>query len=426
MPWREEVVPQRMARVAVVAPDSRWQRVLTEVADAGQIEPEVSDAAADVEGVTRASVARDGVRAIAGWAPAHAVRGLADRLAPLGGAVVELPAPPGKDPPTLLGARAGGSRLRPLVDTYAVIPYRDVDPTWFAAAAYVVMFGMMFGDIGDGALVVAAGLWLRTSRQPRLESTKRVWPLVVALGLSAMVFGALYGELFGPTVPALWLRPLDQPTRLLAVGIGVGAGLLAVAYGLGIVNRWREGGIGLALYAPTGLAGAGLFVGLALIAGGVLAGWAWLWVLGLVVTAASIVLVAVGLRLGAGPGAAGALQASVELMDVVIRLGSNVVSFARLAAFGLTHAALGQVVWDASRSLWRPSPAVAAAVVVFVAGHAVAFGLEALVAGVQALRLEYYELFSRIFVSEGRPFRPWHVPRAATELSLEEEPCSPG
>jgi len=315
-----------------------------------------------------------------------------------------------------------------LVDTYAVIPYRDVDPTWFAAAAYVVMFGMMFGDIGDGALVVIAGLWIRVSHHPRLAAARRVWPLVIALGVSAMVFGALYGELFGPTVPALWLRPLDQPTRLLAVGIGVGAGLLAVAYGLGIVNRWREGGIGLALYAPSGVAGAGLFVGLALVAAGVFAGWTWLWALGLVVAAAAIVLVAVGLRVGAGPGAAGALQASVELMDVVIRLGSNVVSFARLAAFGLTHAALGQVVWDATRSLWRPSPAVAGAVVVFVAGHVVAFGLEALVAGVQALRLEYYELFSRIFVAEGRPFRPWHVPRPSTSTptSSEEESCSPG
>jgi len=433
MPWREDLVPQRMARVAVVAPETSWRQVLIEVADAGAVEPDLADRAgpaserdADLDRVTSASIARDGVRALPGWAPASVLPSLADRLAPLGGTIVELASPEGKDPPTLLAAHAGGSRLRPLVDTYAVIPYHDVDPTWFAAAAYVVMFGMMFGDIGDGALVVLAGLYLRASHHPRLESARRVWPLVVALGLSAMVFGALYGELFGPTVPALWLRPLDQPTRLLAVGIGVGAGLLAVAYGLGIVNRWREGGIGLALYAPSGLAGAGLFVGLALVAGGVFVGWTWLWALGLVVAAGAIVLVAVGLRVGAGPGAAGALQASVELMDVVVRLGSNVVSFARLAAFGLTHAALGQVVWDATTSLWRPSPVVAGAVVVFVAGHVVAFALEALVAGVQALRLEYYELFSRIFVAEGRPFRPWHVPGPSTNRSPKEESCSPG
>ena len=55
-------------------------------------------------------------------------------------------------------------------------------------------------------------------------------------------------------------------------------------------------------------------------------------------------------------------------------------------------------------------PGMAAACAVFVVGNAVAFSLEGLVAGVQALRLEYYELFSRVFVGEGRPFRPWHVP----------------
>jgi V/A-type H+-transporting ATPase subunit I len=73
-------------------------------------------------------------------------------------------------------------------------------------------------------------------------------------------------------------------------------------------------------------------------------------------------------------------------------------------------------VWDATRSLWGSGTAAAvAAVAVFVVGHAVAFALEALVAGVQALRLEYYELFSRVFVGEGRPFRPWHVPVAQEE-----------
>ncbi len=92
----------------------------------------------------------------------------------------------------------------------------------------------------------------------------------------------------------------------------------------------------------------------------------------------------------------------------MIRLGSNVVSFARLAAFGLAHAALGLLVYEGSKSLaHRGGLAFVAAVVLFVAGSALAFGLEALVAAVQALRLEYYELFSRVFTGQGRPFRPW-------------------
>ena len=100
-----------------------------------------------------------------------------------------------------------------------------------------------------------------------------------------------------------------------------------------------------------------------------------------------------------------------EVFDALLRVGTNLVSFARLAAFGLTHAALGQIVWDGTTSLWASGgAAVLAAVAVFVGGNLLAFGLEALVAGVQALRLEYYELFSRVFSVEGRPFHPWHVP----------------
>ena len=117
------------------------------------------------------------------------------------------------------------------------------------------------------------------------------------------------------------------------------------------------------------------------------------------------------------------MQAGVELFDAVVRLGTNTVSFARLAAFGLTHAALGAVVWSGTSGLWRRGPALwVVAALLFVAGNAVAFLLEGLVAGVQALRLEYYELFSRVFTTEGRTFRPWHVPI----LTSKEEPCSPG
>jgi V/A-type H+-transporting ATPase subunit I len=104
-------------------------------------------------------------------------------------------------------------------------------------------------------------------------------------------------------------------------------------------------------------------------------------------------------------------QASVALFDTVLRLGTNLVSFARLAAFGLTHAAIGLVVWDGTTALWGTGVLrTVAAAVLFAVGNALAFALEGLVAGVQALRLEYYELFSRVFTGEGRPFRPWHVP----------------
>jgi V/A-type H+-transporting ATPase subunit I len=152
-------------------------------------------------------------------------------------------------------------------------------------------------------------------------------------------------------------------------------------------------------------------VGLGVVALAVAAGLTWLMAGGALVALGGVVLCYIGFLVAGGGGAAGITQATVEVFDAVLRLGANVVSFARLAAFGLTHAALGLVVWQATVSLWRSGGLlVLAAGLVFVVGNALAFGLEALVAGIQALRLEYYELFSRVFTVEGRPFRPWHVP----------------
>jgi V/A-type H+-transporting ATPase subunit I len=414
MAWAERLRPVRMERVAVVAPVETLPEVLARVADAGTVElDEAATPEAGVREVGQAAVVRESVAALAGWAPADAVAGLAERLGGAGGTLVPLPRPRGVDTPTLLRSAGVRRSLTPLVETYGTVPYADVDPTVVVAATYVLMFGMMFGDVGHGAMLLLAAAALWAGRPRRLARWRRAATLVAGAGVTSTLFGLLYGECFGPSglVSVLWLSPLDHPVPLLLAALGVGAVLLAGAYALGTVNRWREGGLPVVLYAPSGIAGSMLFLGLGLVAGGLGLHRAWLLAAGAVVAAAGLTLAFTGFFVEAGGGGSGVAQASVELFDVVIRLGSNLVSFARLAAFGLTHAALGAVVWDAAAGLWRQGGAIAwAAAVVFVVGNALAFGLEALVAGVQALRLEYYELFSRVFLGQGRPFRPWHVP----------------
>ena len=245
-----------------------------------------------------------------------------------------------------------------------------------------------------------------------MEALRRVWAIVFGAGLASMAFGFLYGEAFGPTglVPVIWLQPLEQPDRLLVAGVVLGAVLLAVTYVLASIDRWREGGLRRTLYSPSGLAGAFAFAGVAVFAAGLTTGLRIVWQLGVTLGCFGVVLIVIGLVAELGRNAGALLQIAIEVFDVVLRLGSNLVSFARLAAFGLTHAAISKVVWDATSSLWGGPVGSAVAVVLFVAGNALAFVLEALVAGIQALRLEYYELFSRLFLSEGRAFNPWHVP----------------
>jgi len=470
MPWHEAVTPAPMTRVALVAPQASLRDALVRVAAAGTVEidrvagpgdaapgdaarrlqrlgggspgsallaPVTPDVAAleragradllageaEVETYGAEAVRHGSVAALVGWTPSAGIVTLSATLAEVGATVVPLPRPPAADPPTMLHREGASGAFAPLVETYATVPYRDVDPTVLAGLAYVVMFGVMFGDVGHGGLILLGALLIRAGWPRRLAWLRPRWLFVAGAGLTSMLAGLAYGEFFGPTglVPVSWLSPLDEPIPLLVAGVSLGTVLLAGAYALGTVNRVREGGWSFALYAPSGIAGSLLFLAAGLVASGWYGGVDWLSTLGAALASAALVLAFLGLLAGSGGGAAGVLQACVELFDMVIRLGSNVVSFARLAAFGLTHAALGWLVWAGTAALWgRGGVAVVAALAVFALGNAVAFSLEALVAGVQALRLEYYELFSRVFQQqEGRPFRPWHVP-TASNADLEE------
>ncbi|MGW1259412.1 V-type ATPase 116kDa subunit family protein [Streptomyces sp. NPDC002513] len=384
---------------------------------------------AQLEARIQGAVLRGDVAALAGWCPAGEVLRLARRLTSAGGALVPLRTPPGTDPPTLLRSTQAAS-FTPLVATYGTPPYADIDPSWAAGITYVVMFGIMFGDAGHGALLVLGALALRFGRPRRLARFSRLWPFFAGAGLAAMFAGAAYGEFFGPTgvLPVLWLSPLQSPARLLAAAVAFGAGLLVVAHAAGTVNRWREGGAGKALYAASGCAGLLFFLGLGLTAAGLTLHHQATAILGAALALAGLALAAVGLYRATAGGFAGIAETGVRMFDVVVRAGTNTVSFARLAAFGLTHAALADLVWRGTTGLaGRGAAGVAGAVAVFVVGTAVSLALEALVAGVQALRLEFYEIFSRLFETEGRPFRPWHVPSAAAaEAETEVTGCSPG
>ncbi|WP_298460822.1 V-type ATPase 116kDa subunit family protein [uncultured Cellulomonas sp.] len=459
MRWREALHPVGMQRVALLAPRDALRDVLVEVADEGTVafDPSPAEAAvvptgaterlqrlagrpgaepavtrdlpdldaweragradllageAELEDRGRQAVTRGTVAAWLGWVPDVEVTRLAQRVGPEGGAVVPLPRPPGVDPPTLLPTTGVARELAPLVETYATVPYADLNPSVVAGLAYIVMFGLMFADAGHGALLVLAALLVRSRRVHRLERLAPYWRFLAGAGLASTVSGVLYGEFFGPTgvVPVVWLSPLDEPVAAMLAAVGVGAVLLAGAYGLGAVNRYREGGWRLTLYAPSGLAGAALFLGLGAAGSGASFAPGWLVPVGAALAVAGLTATFLGLLAAAGGGLGGAAQAAIESVNLVVRLGSNLVSFARLAAFGLTHAALGAVVWQASAALWGQGPAgTAGAVAVFVVGNALTFALEGVVAAIQALRLEYFELFSRVFDGEGRPFRPWHV-----------------
>lgn len=480
MPWSEAWTPVRMRRVAVIVPQVALRDALVRIAEEGCVEldraeetapgaaavrlrrlrgrvtttgPESTASAvlaaaapdldlleerrdvellageAQLQERAEGAVRHGEVAALAGWCPAAEMPRVAGRLAAAGGALVPLPSPRGTDPPTLLRPGKAVS-FAPLVTTYGTPAYADLDPSWPAGLAYVAMFGIMFGDVGHGALLVLGALALRLGWPRRFARLGRLWPFLAGAGVASMLAGAAYGEFFGPTglLPVLWLSPLDSPARLLAAAVVLGAGLLAVAHAAGAVNRVREGGWGTALYAASGCAGLLFYLGLALAVAGLLLHRPPAAVAGATLAVVGLTLVALGMFRATAGGGAGCAETAVQVFDVVVRTGTNTLSFARLAAFGLTHAALADLVWRGTTALAGHGGAgVAGAVLLFAAGTALSFGLEALVAGVQALRLEFYELFSRLFETEGRPFRPWHVPSAEpADSTTKVIPCSPG
>jgi V/A-type H+-transporting ATPase subunit I len=489
MHWRDAALPTRMTRVALVAPADVLRDMLVLVAGAAVVEIDGTDLGQEGDGEAAGRLARassaetapavcawrpdlgelersgrydllageaqlqayaaaavrgSGSAALAGWIPAARRAELGRQLSPLGCGVIPLPRPRTSEPPTMLDGSPTRQSLSPLVSTYGTVPYADISPAWLAWGSYVLMFGMMFGDAGHGLILVGAAAALRAGWPRPLSRFRAAWPFVAGAGLMATVFGAAYGEFFGPTglIPAFWLAPLDHPIPLLAAALAIGSALLGGAYALGTVNRFREGGWPLAAYAPSGIAGALLFFGACLAAAGWYLHQGGLLIVGATAVVAGLALALAGFLAEAG-GATGAFQAVIELFDFVVRLGSNVFSFARLAAFGLAHAALGLLVWEGSRALWhRGGVMIAVAIVVFAAGNALAFALEALVASIQALRLEYYELFSRVFITQGRPFRPWHLrvearadgramasvtrPGNGLPNGKEGDPCLPG
>ncbi|MGW2209719.1 V-type ATPase 116kDa subunit family protein [Streptomyces sp. NPDC001781] len=480
MPWPEAMTPVRMRRVAVVVPQAGLRDALVRIAEEGCVELDRAEEAppgaaavrlqrlrgqgtasgsetaapallavgppdldmpdhgrrvalltgeAQLEERAQGAVRQGEVAALAGWCPVDEVPRVADRLAAAGGALLPLPLPRGTDPPTLLRPGRAAS-FTPLVSAYGTPAYADLDPSWPAGLTYVVMFGIMFGDVGHGALLVLGALALRLGRPRPLARLARLWPFLAGAGVAAMVAGAVYGEFFGPTglLPVLWLNPLEEPARLLAASVVLGAGLLVLAHAAGAVNRVRENGWAVGLYEASGCAGLLFYLGLALAVAGLFAHRGALVPAGAACAAAGLALVASGLFRATAGGGAGVAETVVRLFDVVVRTGTNTLSFARLAAFGLTHAALADLVWRGTTALSGGGAAgVAGAAVLFGAGTAVSLGLEAVVAGVQALRLEFYELFSRLFETEGRPFRPWHVPPAEpADSAAKVIPCSPG
>ena len=302
--------------------------------------------------------------------------------------VLSMEMPPKADPPMILDNPGLFKAFEFFPRMLGVPADKDVDPTPLTTIIAPVLFGFMFGDVGQGAVLLGLGLWL----SPRLPLLK----LLIPGGAMAIVFGLLFGSVFSleHVIPALWLHPMQEPITVLATALGLGVFLITLGIVLDLaqahwhrrLGHWmREfGGIALAYFSVL----AAVFEPLL----------AWGALLGVALTLALA-------REGPRWSPIAAAKALAEFVEAMMRLLVSTVSFARVGAFALAHAGLSAAVVGVAEALGGVGFLIA-----LVVGNAIIIGLEGLVTGIQTTRLILFEFFIRFYRAEGREFRPLAAP----------------
>ena len=304
------------------------------------------------------------------------------------------------------------------VEMYGLPSYNEIDPTILIGLTYSFLFGFMFGDAGQGLCLLIGGFLLYRFKKVRLAG------IISCCGVFSTIFGLLFGSVFGfeDLIPAMWLRPSEAMTNLPFIGklntvfvVAVGLGMLIIlmCMVLNIVNSLRSHDTEKVYFDTNGVAGLVFYFALACTIVLYMSGKA------LPATVILVVMFVVPLfvmffkepltaivekkaeKIEGGVGMF-ITQGLVELFEVLLSYFSNTLSFVRVGAFAVSHAAMMQVVLMlAGAEAGSPNWAVV------IGGNLFVCGMEGLIVGIQVLRLEYYELFSRFYRGSGRAFKPY-------------------
>jgi V/A-type H+-transporting ATPase subunit I len=235
--------------------------------------------------------------------------------------------------------------------------------------------------------------------------------------LAAAVFGVLYGSVFGKEnlLPALWIRPMDNIMQILLIAVGLGVVLLSTGFLLNIWNAWTARDWGRLFFDHNGVAGFVLYWSLIGVGAGAFIDNFPIPTTVFVVPAAGaafVVMFSEVLKhlvehhrplIDGGPGTY-AIQAIFELFETVISLLSNSLSYVRIGAFAVAHGGLSAVIFILADM--AGSPRSVGYWLVILIGQLFIVGFEGLIVGIQTMRLEYYEFFSKFFSGGGLRFKP--------------------
>lgn len=328
-------------------------------------------------------------------------------------------APATQKPPTKLRNPKLFKPFEMYVKMYGLPAYNEMDPTWFVAITYSFIFGAMFGDVGQGLVLFLGGLFLYKTKKMDLAG------IISCAGVFSVFFGFMYGSFFGfeDVLKAIWLKPMNQMMDVPLVGrlnavfviaIGFGMFIILICMVFNIINSIRRGDTEKTWFDSNAVAGLVFYGSIVLTIG--------LFISGKKLPAAAILVIMFGIPLllmflkepltnlvekksKILPEQKGMffVQSFFELFEVLLSYLSNTLSFLRIGAFAVSHAAMMEVVLMLAGATNGGNPNW----IVVVLGNIFVCAMEGLIVGIQVLRLEYYEIFSRFYAGNGREFKPF-------------------
>ena len=299
------------------------------------------------------------------------------------------------------------------VEMYGMPSYNEIDPTPLVAITYCLFFGIMFGDIGQGAILILVGLvmWY----------LKRMWlgKIVSVIGLFSIGMGFFYGNIFGNEEILGGFKPNHNINTLLLAAVGMGIVMITLCSIVNIINGIRQKRIDKVIFSPNGVLGLILYWSILILILGIVN----MFTVDIPEPLLIILIIAsVVLLLFASPiskllerkkdwfpknKVEFIVENFFELFEVALSFVTNTISFIRIGAFALVHSGMMKVVFLLAETPTGYNFAI------LIIGNILVIALEGLIVGIQVLRLEFFELFSRFYEGNGR--------KAAVTLNEKED-----
>ena len=359
-----------------------------------------------------------GMFLLSGWIPAdtlESVKITVEKEAPMTTIIVEETEElerSGIIVPTLLKNNFLFRSFQDIVAMYSLPAYGEIDPSPIIAISFVLFFGFMFGDVGHGLMIFLAAYFMVKNGM----MTRSFGQVVKSSAVSSMIFGVLYGSVFGleDIIKPLWLSPMRDTNLLIVIAICMGFFMISFGLILNMIKQFKNKDFGRLLFDGQGLAGLILYWSLGALAAIKITGTeisnmtANILLVGILLMIVLMIfrnLLASTLLRQKSDGESTVLNL-FGIMHSLLSFLSNTASFVRLAAFALNHVGLSIAVIMLADMVHNLPGGIVMKGIILLLGNIVIVCLEGLIVFIQTLRLHYYEFFSKFYDGGGTAFKP--------------------